>query len=257
MRPTVFGIDIDPFDQKTLIGELVKRARERRPCYVVPTNLHLVLRRRSDPKLRLALADPAALVVPDGHPLVWMAWLRGIAMQLVNGSDLVVPLCRAAARNRLSVFLFGTTFGTLAECGRRLSSSIEGLRIAGIYSPPFGFERDTHESELAVSVIEAAAPDIVFVALGVPKQEIWAQKHVAKKLKTQAICVGASLDFIAGTQWRAPPLFRRIGFEWLWRALTEPRRLGLRYLTILCWLPFLVASDLLAAALRRGARKYR
>src|ERR1700719_3538748 len=115
MRPTVFGIDIDPIDQKTLIGELMKRARERRPCYVVPTNLHLALLLQRDAGLRLALADPAALVVPDGHPLVWMARLRGITMQVVNGTDLVVPLCRAAARHRLSVFLFGTTFGTLAE----------------------------------------------------------------------------------------------------------------------------------------------
>jgi UDP-N-acetyl-D-mannosaminuronic acid transferase (WecB/TagA/CpsF family) len=113
MRANVFGIDIDPIDQKTLIGELVKRARERRPCYVVPTNLHLVLRFRRDAELRLALADPAAFIVPDGRPLLWMAWVRRITMQLVTGSDLVIPLCRAAAREALSVFLFGATFETL------------------------------------------------------------------------------------------------------------------------------------------------
>jgi N-acetylglucosaminyldiphosphoundecaprenol N-acetyl-beta-D-mannosaminyltransferase len=252
MRETVFGIDFDPIDQSTLINELLGRAGERRPCYVIPTNLHLVLRLRRDAELRLAFVDPAAVVVPDGRPLLWMARLRRLSMQLVTGSDLVIPLCRAAARQGRSIFLFGTTFAVLTECGRRLSSSIEGLRIAGVYSPPFGFERDTKELELATSIIETAAPDIVFVALGVPKQEIWAQQHAAK-LNIQAVCVGASLDFVAGVQRRAPRVLRRIGFEWLWRVLIDPRRLGVRYLTILCWIPFLVATDLLAAMRRQRA----
>lgn len=245
MRPNVFGIDFDPIDQSALIRKVLKRAHMGKPGYVVPTNLHLVVRLRRDAALRRALADPAALVVPDSRPLLWMAWLRGFAMKLVTGSDLVIPLCRAAALERRSIFLFGTTFETLAECGRRLSCSIEGLHIAGIYSPPFGFERDAIECALATSCIHAAAPDIVFLALGVPKQEIWAQKH-ATRLSVQAICVGAGLDFVAGAQRRAPPVFRHIGFEWLWRALIEPRRLGIRYLTILCWLPFLVGRELAA-----------
>jgi exopolysaccharide biosynthesis WecB/TagA/CpsF family protein len=252
MRPNVFGIEFDPIDPSTLIGEVLKRAQKRQPSYVVPTNLHLVLRYRKDPELRRAFADPTAFVVPDGRPLLWMASLRGIMMPLVTGSDLVIPLCRAAAREELSVFLFGATFATLTECGRRLSS-IEGLRLAGIYSPPFGFEHDAYESELARSIIRAAAPDIVFVALGVPKQEIWAQKY-AIELEIQAICVGAGLDFVAGVQRRAPPIFRRIGFEWLWRVLIEPRRLGMRYLTIFCWLPFLVIGDLVAASRRSWAK---
>jgi UDP-N-acetyl-D-mannosaminuronic acid transferase (WecB/TagA/CpsF family) len=139
MRPKVFGIQFDPLDQRALISEVLKRLRTKQPSYVVPTNLHLVVRRRRDAGLQRAFADPAALVVPDGRPLLWMAWLRGFTMQLVTGSDLVIPLCRAATLERRSIFLFGTKFETLAECGRRLSSSIEGLSIAGVYSPLFGF----------------------------------------------------------------------------------------------------------------------
>jgi N-acetylglucosaminyldiphosphoundecaprenol N-acetyl-beta-D-mannosaminyltransferase len=245
MRTNVFGIDFDPLDQSALISEVLKRVRAREPGYVVTANLHFVVRLRRAAELRLGLADPAVLVVPDGRPLLWMAWLRGTPMQLVTGSDLVIPLCCAVARERRSIFLFGTTFETLAECGRRLSSAIEGIHIAGIYSPPFGFETDAQQCAFATSVIRAAAPDVVFVALGQPKQEIWAQKYAAK-LNVQAICVGAGLDFLAGGLRRAPPVFRLIGFEWLWRALTEPRRLGVRYLTILCWLPLLVGSELMA-----------
>jgi exopolysaccharide biosynthesis WecB/TagA/CpsF family protein len=252
MRPTVFGIEFDPFDQSTLIDELLKRVREGSSCYVVPTNLQHVLRLRHDVELRLAFADSAALTVPDGRPLIWMARMRGMTMQPVAGADLVIPLCRAAAQQRLSVFLFGTTFGTLAECGRRLSSSIEGLHIAGIYSPPFGFAQDANECVIAASVIRAAEPDIVFVALGVPKQEIWARNY-AGQLRIQAICVGAGLDFIAGAQRRAPLVLRRIGCEWLWRMLTEPRRLAPRYIIILCWLPFLLTGELVAA-MRRCAK---
>jgi N-acetylglucosaminyldiphosphoundecaprenol N-acetyl-beta-D-mannosaminyltransferase len=245
MRANVFGIDFAALDQSALIREVLNRVRTRVSSYVVPTNLHLVVRHQRDAELRSALADTAAMVVPDGRPLLWMAWLRGTPMQLVTGSDLVVPLCREVARQQRSIFLFGTTFETLAVCGRRLSSLIEGLLIAGVYAPPFGFEKDAEECALATSVIRAAAPDIVFVALGVPKQEIWAQKHV-RQLEIQAVCVGASLDFLAGAQRRAPLVFQRMGLEWLWRALNEPRRLGIRYLTIVCWLPFLVSNELMA-----------
>jgi len=250
MRANVFGIDFDPFDQSALIDELMKRAREGRAGYVLTANLHHVSQIRQDVKLRLAFADTTAITVPDGRPLLWMARLRGITLPHVTGADLVVPLCRVAAREQLSVFLFGTTFETLAECGRRLSSSIEGLNIAGIYSPPFGFERNAAECALAADIIRAAAPAIVLLALGVPKQEIWAQQY-ATQLKIQAICLGASLDFLAGARRRAPPVFRRIGCEWLWRMVTEPRRLGMRYLTILCWLPFLVTRELVAPVRRR------
>jgi N-acetylglucosaminyldiphosphoundecaprenol N-acetyl-beta-D-mannosaminyltransferase len=249
-KPRVFGIDFDPLDQDSLIAEIVKRAQAKKPGYVLPTNLHHAVLIRRDAALRRAFVDETACVVPDGRPLLWMARLHGIMMRLVTGSDLVVPLCRAAAKEQLSIFLFGAAFTTLTECGRRLTRSIPELRIAGVYSPPFGFETDSEECALARAVIQAGAPDITLVALGVPKQEIWAQKYTAA-LNTQVVCVGAAFDFLAGVQNRAPRLFRQLGFEWLWRALMEPRRLGIRYLRILCCLPSLVASDLCTMAWAR------
>jgi N-acetylglucosaminyldiphosphoundecaprenol N-acetyl-beta-D-mannosaminyltransferase len=253
MRTKLFGIDFDRFDQPELISEVLKRVDAGVPGYVLTINMHIVVRVRRDTALRQTLTDPRALVVPDGRPLRWMSRLRGTPIRLVTGSDLILPLCRAIALERRSVFLFGTTFDALAECGRQLSSAIEGLRIVGVYSPPYGFEQDVEESTLAASVIQEAAPDVVVLALGVPKQEIWAQNY-ATKLNIQAVCVGAALDFIAGVQRRAPLAFRRVGFEWLWRMLSEPRRLGMRYLNILCWMPVLVASELMAAARARGNR---
>jgi N-acetylglucosaminyldiphosphoundecaprenol N-acetyl-beta-D-mannosaminyltransferase len=249
MRHSVFGLELDSIDQAALIEAVLNWVRMGKSGYVIPANLYHAVKLRSDEALRSAFAD-AGFVVPDGRPLLWMARMRGINLPLVTGSDLLIPLCRAAARERRSVFLFGASFETLAECGRRLSALIEGLQIAGVYSPPFGFEQNADEQALAETIIRGAAPEILFVALSVPKQEIWARQNAAK-LNVQAFCVGASLDFVAGTQRRAPLAFRRAGAEWLWRVLREPRRLGMRYASILFWLPFLVAGDLLAAARRR------
>jgi N-acetylglucosaminyldiphosphoundecaprenol N-acetyl-beta-D-mannosaminyltransferase len=245
-RTNVFGVEVDCIDQATLITEVLSRVRLRSPGYVITAHLyHVVKLQHDDGSFRSAFAG-AAFVVADGHPLLWMARLRAIKLHLITGSDLVVPLCQAAAREKRSVFFFGTTFDALTECARRVYTSIDGLEIRGVYAPPFGFERDPNECQLAEDAIKAAAPDIVFVALGAPKQEIWARDNAAK-LNIQAMCIGASIDFIAGTKRRAPMAVRRIGFEWLWRALTEPRRLFVRYAIMLCWLPVLVAKELKSA----------
>jgi N-acetylglucosaminyldiphosphoundecaprenol N-acetyl-beta-D-mannosaminyltransferase len=245
-RTNVFGLELDCIDQASLITEVLSRVRVRSPGYVIPTNLyHVVKLQRDDGSLHSAFAG-AAFVVADGRPLVWMARLRGVMLPLITGSDLLVPLCQAAAREKRSVFFFGTTFDALTECARRLYTSIDGLEISGVYAPPFGFKQDPSERQFAEDAIKAAAPDIVFVALGLPKQEIWARDNAAK-LNAQVICVGAAIDFIAGKQRRAPQGIRRVGFEWLWRALTEPRRLFARYTIMLYWLPVLVAKELKSA----------
>jgi exopolysaccharide biosynthesis WecB/TagA/CpsF family protein len=214
----------------------------------------LMLVCRGDLSPLAPLIKTRVLLLNTSSVAVWRARrarsLCGDALHLVTGSDLVVPLRQAAAREKRSVFFFGTTFDALRECARRIHASIHGLDIRSVYSPPFGFERDSNECLLAENAIRAAAPEIGFVALGKPKQEIWARDN-AGKLGIQAICIGGSPDFIAGKQWRAPPAVRRMGFEWLWRVLTEPRRLGMRYAMMLCWFPDLVVSDLVSAR-RRG-----
>jgi exopolysaccharide biosynthesis WecB/TagA/CpsF family protein len=248
-RHQVFGVAVDSVDQDGAIDAILARAHDDRPGYVVTPNLDHVMKLRSDTAFRDAYRD-ASLILPDGHPLLWMARLRGKQLHLVTGSDLVVPLCHAASREACSVFLFGTTFEAVTTCARKLYANDNALDIAGVYSPPSGFENDPAQRAQAVDAIKAAAPDVLFVALGAPRQEIWAHHNVTE-LGCQIVCVGAGLDFVAGTQRRAPLPFRKAGFEWLWRAVTQPRRLALRYVTILCWLPILVVLDLLDAMRRR------
>ena len=242
-RQEVFGVAVDSVDQRGAIGAILERARDDRPGYVVTPNLDHVMKLRSDAEFRNAYRN-ASLILPDGHPLLWMARLRGKRIHLVTGSDLVVPLCEAASQEARSVFLFGSTFEAVTTCARKLHANDNALDIAGVYAPTSGFENDAEERAEALHAIKAAAPDLLFVALGAPRQEIWAHNNVAE-LGCQIVCVGAALDFVAGTQRRAPLPFRKLGLEWLWRAATQPRRLGLRYATILCWLPLLVVRDLL------------
>jgi exopolysaccharide biosynthesis WecB/TagA/CpsF family protein len=212
-----------------------------------------VLKLKRDERFRRAY-DAADLVLADGYPLIVTSWLDGgPRLTRVTGSDLIQPICAAAARNGLSVFMLGSTDDVLDTASRLLCARNPGLRIAGLHAPPMGFEANEAAQARAIAAITAAAPDIVFVALGAPKQEIWA--HAARDALGSAILlgVGASLDFIAGKQRRSPKLLSDIGLEWAWRMLTEPRRLGRRYLAIMALMPALVAQH--AADMRRLRRE--
>jgi N-acetylglucosaminyldiphosphoundecaprenol N-acetyl-beta-D-mannosaminyltransferase len=244
MRHSVFGVELDSIDQTAPIEVVLNWLGMAKAGYVIPAT-HQPVKLRSDEALRSASAY-AAFVVPDGRPLLWMTRLRGMRLQLVTGSDLLLPLCRSAAQAKRLVFFLGATFDALRDCARTIRLSIEGLKIVEIYAAPFRSERDSHKRTLAEDLIRQAAPDSLFTALGVPKQEIWVDEHAAK-LHVHAICVGPSFDSIAAKQRRAPPTLRRTGFEWLWRAHTESRRLGMRCLSIMCWLPVLLANDLISA----------
>lgn len=239
-KRTVFGVTVDVVSAAATVARIMSWCADGVPGGIVVTpNLDHVLKLRDNESLREAYTK-AKLVVADGKPLVWMSRLDGgPRLDLVTGSDLIGSVCAAAAQQGFSVFLFGTQQAVLELASAHLSASHPGLRIAGLYSPPMGFETSAYETRRAVDTIRAAAPDIVMVALGCPKQEIWAAAHTEAIGVKAALCIGAGLDFIAGTTRRAPRAFRRAGAEWLWRAVSEPRRLGVRYVRILGCLPLL------------------
>jgi len=243
-RTEVFGVAVDVVDPAAALERIVALAREGSGGYVVTPNLDHAVRLRSDAALRAAY-DGAALVLADGMPLVWASRLRGPALPArVAGSDLIEPLAAAAAGAGLSLFLFGTTLAVLCTAARRLAAGAPGLRIAGIHAPPFGFESDPEANREALAAVAAARPDIVLLALGSPKQELWAARWRHECGAGVLVCIGAGLDFLAGAQARAPRPLQRLGLEWLWRALGDPRRLGPRYLRNLLWLPRLLAEQL-------------
>jgi N-acetylglucosaminyldiphosphoundecaprenol N-acetyl-beta-D-mannosaminyltransferase len=187
-------------------------------------NVHLIETARRDPTVTKALAR-AELVVPDGAPVAWaMRRLGAPHVRRVTGSDVFEALC---ARSH-SHFFLGSSSETLALLEWRLTSRHPGIRIAGVHAPPFQ-QLDAMDLSDAARRIEDAAPDILWVGLGAPKQELWIER--ARELLTVPVmcAVGAVFDFASGAKRRAPKAVQRAGFEWAFRLAVEPRRLVGRY----------------------------
>ncbi len=207
-----------------------KHPGKTRPLQIMGPNAHIVTAAQHEPALLDALAH-ADLCVPDGISVVFASRaLDHPIPERVTGGELMEELCRLAAENNYSVFFLGGLPGAAKGAAQALAARYPGLCVAGTYCPPLGFEKDPALSSAILDRITAAAPDILCVALGVPKQEIWMHRNVASLPIRLAIAVGAALDTQAGLRRRAPAWTHRIHMEWAWRLAREPRRLGRRYL---------------------------
>jgi N-acetylglucosaminyldiphosphoundecaprenol N-acetyl-beta-D-mannosaminyltransferase len=171
------------------------------------------------------------LSLADGMPVVWASRLLGAPVpEKVSGADLVFPLAERAARRGWRLYLLGGAPGTAEEAARRLRALFPALTVAGTDAPLLSAAAGDPGSPAALERLRAARPDLVLVALGAPKQELWIDRHRAALRPAVAVGVGAALDFVAGRARRAPRLVSRAGLEWLWRLGHEPRRLWRRYL---------------------------
>ena len=242
-RSRVLGIEVDVVDGTGAVARVMALSREA-PSLVVTANLdHAVRLRRSEGLCEIY--RKADLVLADGFPLVLASCLRGPRLPArVTGADLIGPVCAEASRVGASVFIVGTTLSILSQACGRLAREFPDLVIVGTYSPSFGFAVGHPECEDVASVIREASPDIVFVALGSPKQELWAEAYMHRLPPAVYVCVGAGLDYIACRPARAPRVVRRLCLEWLWRLAREPRRLAKRYARDLLYVPLLFAEHL-------------
>lgn len=219
------------------------RLRDSRGFTLTTLNLdHLVKLRRSETFRRAYLA--ADIVVADGNPIVWLSRLSGRPVSLAPGSELVAPLAALAARLDAPVALYGATAPALKAAAARLCADHPGLRIVLTLAPPFSFDPEGPQAEEDARAIAASGAQLCFVALGAPKQEIFAARAVTFAPACGFVAIGAGLDFIAGTQQRAPVWVRRLALEWLWRLLSAPRRLARRYLDCVLLLPGLTIDAL-------------
>lgn len=222
--------NIDVVDQKEALQRAVSFARQS-PCrfVVTPNSDHIVqLETRED--LR-RVYEAAHLVVADGMPLVWGSRLLGKPLpERVTGSELMPALCAEAARQGLRVYLLGGPPGVAELAKAKLEERYPGLLVCGTDCPPLGFEKNPEQEGRILQKIQAAAPDIVFVALGAPKQELWMHRSAPLLKSGVLLGIGAALEFCAGTVRRAPVWMQKIGAEWIFRLCQEPRRLARRYL---------------------------
>lgn len=208
------------------IGQFIE---ERRKAYVVEVNVDVMIKIEKDEELR-RITEDADLVLVDGQPLVWVAKLyRRPVREKVSGSDLSLALCRMAAERGYAMFILGGKEGIADQAKAKMEAQYPGLRVVGTCAPPLGFEKDEAELAKVRQAISAVSPDIVLCCLGCPKQEKWIDANWRDIDARVFLCAGATVDFLAGNVKRAPAWISRIGMEWFYRFLKEPRRLFKRY----------------------------
>jgi N-acetylglucosaminyldiphosphoundecaprenol N-acetyl-beta-D-mannosaminyltransferase len=185
------------------------------------------------------------MVLADGAPVLWASrLLRQSLPERVAGSDLVPALFAASSESHpISVYLLGAAPGVADRAAAAIRRQWPGVRVVGTYSPPVGFERDEAENQAILARIQSASPDVLIVGLGAPKQELWVHKYRQRLNAKAALCVGATIDFLAGERSRAPVWMREVGLEWLYRVASEPRRLAARYARDAVIFPRLLARE--------------
>lgn len=225
----VIGIDVDVGSIEGLSDYIVDSAKKvARNKYVCVANAHMLTIAKADSHFDQVLKN-AALVVPDGMPLVWTQKFNGFTnAQRVSGPDLMLQLGKLAEQNNLSVYLLGSIPTTLNLLSDNLLQRFPNLRIAGTHSPADLPEQPQLDQDLVERINESGA-SLLFVGLGCPKQEYWCANN-APNLNAIAIGVGAAFDFHAGTKKRPPLWIQQSGLEWFYRLMSEPRRLWKRYL---------------------------
>lgn len=245
---TLNGVRLDAITQSRCVEEIFDALDHARGGWVITPNLDHLRRAHIDPDYASLLAE-GDLVVADGMPLIWASRVQGTPLpERVAGSSLIDPLCAAAAERGRSIFMLGGEPGAAEEASRILRERYNGLLVAGTYCPPFGFESDEKQMELLREAVKDAQPDLVYVALGSPKQERLIRRIKDDLPQAWWLGIGISLSFVSGHVKRAPRWVQKVGLEWCHRLLQEPRRLARRYL--IDGIPF-AARLLMGAAWQR------
>lgn len=231
MRINIAGVNIDRYSFNEVIEIITDHVTSGgAPAYVVTPNAQHTLTFQQDAHFRDIYRD-AFLSVPDGVPLLWAAkFLQTPLNGRVNGTDLFEKLCAVAATRGLKIFLLGGRPGAADKAAAILERRHPGLKIAGTYCPPYGFESDPVELRRIDDAILAAAPEILFVGLGAPKQENWIYARYRQLGIPISLGIGVSFELVAGMVKRSPVWMQTAGLEWAFRLIVEPGRLWKRYI---------------------------
>lgn len=249
-RVNLLGFEVDSIAAAQTLDHIAASIRSGTGGWVLTPNLEILRRIVREPDIR-ALCERATLRTPDGMPLIWASRLQGTPLpERVPGSDLIHSLTERAAREGFSIYLLGGDPGVGEQAAARLRELHPRLRVAGVESPPYGFEKNDEFARAMVDRVVKAAPDIVFVALSFPKQERLIERMRPLLPKAWFLGIGISFSFVTGDVPRAPRWAQAAGLEWFHRLLQEPRKLFKRYLIL--GVPF--AIELLVRSTLRRAR---
>jgi len=230
----IFGINIHVARMEDAVAEVYSwiAGRDGGCRYVVTPNVDHAVMFQHHANMQRAYSG-AGLVLADGQPVVTASrLLKKPLPERVTGADLTPAIFAAAEdylQQPLRVFLLGAAEGVGAKAAENIKATHPGVEIAGVYSPPMGFERDENENDRILAMIADASPDVLVVGLGAPKQEIWVHRNQDRLNCRAALCVGATIDFLAGAFPRAPVWMQKCGMEWFYRMCSDPGRLVKRY----------------------------
>ncbi len=225
----VLGLDITVTDLSHASQQIIDWADDSIGRFICVRDVHGVMLSVNSPRL-LQLHQKAAMITPDGMPLVWLGKLTGHKIGRVCGADLMENLIMQSQTKRLRHYFLGGKPGVAETLAKTFCEKNPQTLIVGVESPPFR-EFSAQESDAMIARIKASGADIVWIGMSTPKQEIWMHR-VYKSLGVTLIGVGAAFDFHSGQVARAPLWMQKSGLEWLHRLVSEPRRLWRRYLIL-------------------------
>lgn len=227
-RVNVLGVGISVLNRERALGVLIEALRSDQRGYVCVTGVHGVIEAQDDPAFARIL-NASLLTTPDGMPMVWAGRLAGHrAMGRVYGPDLMLDVLQWSQSSGATHFLFGGAPGVAELLRERLVARFPGLRVVGIYTPPFRPLEAAEEEELARQVA-AVRPDFFWVGLSTPKQDRFMAAHLGRLDARIMLGVGAAFDFHTGRVSQAPRWIQRSGLEWFYRLCADPHRLWKRY----------------------------
>jgi N-acetylglucosaminyldiphosphoundecaprenol N-acetyl-beta-D-mannosaminyltransferase len=238
MRYMLFGVRLTCLNAPSTAHRILAASRYRMPMRVSSLAVHGLMLAARNPQFR-SVVNSFDLMCADGHPVRWLLNLKAKSRltDRVCGTDLMELLCAECAAHDVGIYLYGGTQPVVTALARRLRERHPKLNIRG--AEPSVFRDLTPQEDAAlVERINSSGAGVVFLGLGCPLQEKFAQAH-EDSIKPVQVCVGAAFEFLSGNKTRAPLWMQRYGLEWLHRVLHEPRRLGWRYLTsnaLFCWL---------------------
>ena len=205
---------------------------------------HTVVEASRSEVLRVALRDESSVNTPDGMPLVWTGRLKGHVVERVYGPDVMLAVLDRGRKTGHRHYFYGGAPGVVERLVAQMRERYPGLQVAGFETPPFR-PLTEEEDRAAVARINEARPDCVWVGLGAPKQDFWVYEHRERLQAGALLAVGAAFDFHSGTKRQAPHWMQRSGTEWLFRLLSEPRRLWRRYTVMNVQFALVLLADLM------------
>jgi N-acetylglucosaminyldiphosphoundecaprenol N-acetyl-beta-D-mannosaminyltransferase len=228
-RANVLGVGIHALNLDRTVELIEQAIASRTKGYVCVTNVHAVIEAQKDPIYKEVL-NHSYLTLPDGRPTTWVGRSQGLKeMEQVGGPELMLKFCEVSSGKRYTHFFYGGHPGVAEQLRDVLTRRYTGLRVIGVYTPPFRPLTQQEESQV-VALLARLKPDVTWIGLGAPKQELFMSQYSGRLDTTLMIGVGAAFDMHTGRIKDAPLWMKGVGLAWFYRLVQEPRRLWRRYL---------------------------